>query len=543
MEKKWWHQSVVYQVYPRSFCDSNGDGIGDIQGIISKLDYLHKLGIDVIWLSPVYDSPMDDNGYDISNYQDIAKEFGTLKDMEQLIQEAKARDIKIIMDLVVNHTSDEHAWFIEAKKNKDNPYRDYYIWRKPSADGKPPNDLQSIFSGSAWELDETTNEYYLHLFSKKQPDLNWENDQVVKEIFDMMNWWLDKGIGGFRMDVIDLIGKEIDKGIIDNGPHLHPLLQSMNKATFGHRDVLTVGETWGATVDIAKLYSNPARDEVSMIFQFEHVTMSWDEEHGKWRPKPFDLIKLKEIFHKWQTGLGKQGWNSLFWNNHDLPRAVSKYGDDKHYRVESAKMLATTLHMMRGTPYIFQGEEIGMTNVSFESIDSYRDIETLNFYRDKLAEGFTHEEMMDGLWANSRDNARTPMHWHTSEYAGFTTGTPWIDVNPNYSDINVEAALADENSVFYHYQKLIQLRKELPVVVYGDFELLVPKDQQIFAYTRTLDGHKLLIVSNFSAEKATFHYKEAVNSCKTLLSNYGNTYDLQQALTLAPYESAIIQIG
>lgn len=543
MEKKWWHQSVVYQVYPRSFCDNNGDGIGDIQGIISKLDYLHKLGIDVIWLSPVYDSPMDDNGYDISNYQDIAKEFGTLKDMEQLIQEAKARDIKIIMDLVVNHTSDEHAWFVEAKRSKDNPYRDYYIWRKPSADGKPPSDLQSIFSGSAWELDEATGEYYLHLFSKKQPDLNWENDQVVKEIFDMMNWWLDKGIGGFRMDVIDLIGKEIDKGIIDNGPHLHPLLQSMNKATFGHRDVLTVGETWGATVDIAKLYSDPARDEVSMIFQFEHVTMSWDEEHGKWRPKPFDLIKLKEIFHKWQTGLGEQGWNSLFWNNHDLPRAVSKYGDDKHYRVESAKMLATTLHMMRGTPYIFQGEEIGMTNVSFESIDSYRDIETLNFYRDKLAEGFTHKEMMDGLWANSRDNARTPMHWHPSKYAGFTTGTPWIDVNPNYSDINVEGALADENSVFYHYQKLIHLRKELPVVVYGDFELLAPKDKQIFAYTRTLDGHKLLIVSNFSAEKATFDYNRAVNSYQTLLSNYGNTYDLQQALTLAPYESAIIQIG
>lgn len=543
MEKKWWHQSVVYQVYPRSFYDSNGDGIGDIQGIISKLDYLQKLGIDVIWLSPVYDSPMDDNGYDISNYQDIAKEFGTLEDIEQLIKEAKDRGIKIIMDLVVNHTSDEHAWFIEAKKSKDNPYRDYYIWRKPNEGGNPPSDLESIFSGSAWELDDVSGEYYLHLFSKKQPDLNWENDKVVKEVFDMMNWWLDKGIGGFRMDVIDLIGKEIDKNIISNGPKLHPLLQSMNKATFGDRDVLTVGETWGATVDTAKLYSDPTRQEVSMIFQFEHITMCWDDEHGKWRPKPFDLIKLKEIFNKWQTGLGDQGWNSLFWNNHDLPRTVSKYGDDKNYRIESAKMLGTTLHMMRGTPYIFQGEEIGMTNVPFESIDCYRDIETLNFYRDKIAEGFTHEEMMVGLWANSRDNARTPMHWNESHQAGFTTGTPWINVNPNYTDINVEAALADENSVFYHYQKLIQLRKEMPVVVYGDFELLAPKDKQIFAYTRTLDDSKLLVVSNFSAKKTSFTYDKPVESCKTLLSNYSSTYDLKQPLALAPYESAIIQIG
>lgn len=542
MEKKWWHSSVVYQVYPRSFCDSNGDGIGDIQGIIRKLDYLAKLGIDVIWLSPVYKSPMDDNGYDISNYQDIAAEFGTLEDIEALIEQAKNRGIKIIMDLVVNHTSDEHPWFIDAKQSVDSPYRDYYIWRKPNKDGKPPSDLQSTFSGSAWEYDEASGEYYLHLFSKKQPDLNWENEKVIQEVFDMMNWWLDKGIGGFRMDVIDLIGKEIDKGILGNGPNLHPLLHRMNQATFGQRDVLTVGETWGATVDIAKLYSAPEREEVSMIFQFEHIQMSWDNEHGKWKPVPFKLTSLKEIFNKWQTGLGDNGWNSLFWNNHDLPRAVSKYGDDKKYRVESAKMLGSTLHMMRGTPYIFQGEELGMTNVPFKSIDCYRDIETLNFYRDKIAEGFTHDEMMLGLWANSRDNARTPMHWDSSNHAGFTTGTPWIDANPNYTEINAEAALQDKNSIFYHYQKLIALRKEMPVVVYGDFQLLVPDDEQVFAYTRTLDDTTLLVVSNFTGTKATYQYEGSIHGPELLLSNYDKTYDLDSPMTLSPYESVIFKI-
>lgn len=543
MEKKWWHSSVVYQVYPRSFCDSNGDGIGDIEGIRSRLPYLEKLGIDVIWLSPVYDSPMDDNGYDIANYQDIASCFGNLEDMENLIAEAKKHGIKIIMDLVVNHTSDEHAWFIDAKSSKDSKYRDYYIWRKPNADGGAPSDLQSTFSGSAWEYDEASGEYYLHIFSKKQPDLNWENEKVVQEVFDMMNWWLDKGIGGFRMDVIDLIGKEIDKGVIANGPNLHPLLHRMNQETFGKRDVLTVGETWGATVDIAKMYSNPSRDEVSMIFQFEHITMSWDDEHGKWRPKPFKLTQLKEIFNKWQTGLKDDGWNSLFWNNHDLPRAVSKYGNTDKYRIESAKMLGTTLHMMRGTPYIYQGEEIGMTNVTFETIDSYRDIETLNFYRDKVAEGFSKDDMMVGLWANSRDNARTPMHWDNTAHAGFTTGTPWIDVNPNYTDINVKAALSDENSVFYHYQTLIKLRKEMPVIVYGDFLLLAPNDEQVFAYTRSLDNDKILVINNFSDQEATFTYDKAVTTSKVLLSNYkDHNYDLSKELTLAPYESVIIEL-
>ena len=440
MERQWWHSSVVYQIYPRSFKDSNGDGIGDINGIREKLDYLKELGIDVIWLSPVYKSPNDDNGYDISDYCDIMDEFGTMEDMDNLLKEANERGIKILMDLVVNHTSDEHKWFIEAKKSKDNEYRDYYIWRD-SVDGNEPNDLGSTFSGSAWQYDETTGQYYLHLFSKKQPDLNWENEKVRNEVYKMMNFWVDKGIGGFRMDVIDLIGKVPDEMITGNGPKLHEYLQEMNKAALEGKDLLTVGETWGATPDVAKLYSNPGRKELSMVFQFEHIGLDQIEGKEKWDVKSLELLDLKKVLSKWQTELEGQGWNSLFWNNHDLPRIVSRWGNDKEYRIESAKMLATLLHGMKGTPYIYQGEELGMTNVRFDDINDYNDIESLNMYKDRLSKGYSHNEIMESIYAKGRDNARTPMQWDDSENAGFTTGTPWLAVNKNYDKINAKQCL------------------------------------------------------------------------------------------------------
>ncbi len=401
MERKWWHSSVVYQIYPRSFNDSNGDGIGDINGIIEKLDYLKELGIDVIWLSPVYKSPNDDNGYDISDYCDIMDEFGTMEDMDRLLEEAKNRNIKIVMDLVVNHTSDEHKWFIEAKKSKDSEYRDYYIWRDP-VNGKEPNDLGSTFSGSAWQYDEESGQYYLHLFSKKQPDLNWENEKVRKEVYDMMNFWVDKGIGGFRMDVIDLIGKVPDDSITGNGPKLHEYLQEMNKAALEGNDLLTVGETWGATPEVAKLYSNPERNELSMVFQFEHIGLDQIEGKEKWDVKSLDLLDLKKVLSKWQTELDGEGWNSLFWNNHDLPRIVSRWGNDKEYRVESAKMLATLLHGMKGTPYIYQGEELGMTNIRLENINEYNDIETLNMYKDRISKGYAHDDIMNSIYIKGR---------------------------------------------------------------------------------------------------------------------------------------------
>ncbi|PRX27437.1 oligo-1,6-glucosidase/glucan 1,6-alpha-glucosidase [Orenia metallireducens] len=539
MERKWWHEAVVYQIYPRSFKDTTGNGVGDLRGIIEKLDYLEKLGVDVIWLSPVYKSPMDDNGYDISDYRDIAAEFGTMEDMDELIAQAKERGIKIIMDLVVNHTSDEHPWFIEASKSKDNPYRDYYIWRDPK-DGGVPNNIPSIFSGPAWEYDEETEQYYFHLFSKRQPDLNWENPQVQKEIHQMMNFWLEKGIGGFRMDVIDLIGKEVDQKITSNGPRLHPLLQEMNQATFGNYDVLTVGETWGATPEIAKLYSDPERNELSMIFQFEHMTLDWDDEEGKWSPKPLDFKKLKKVLSKWQTELKGQGWNSLFWNNHDLPRIVSRWGNDQEYRVESAKMLATLLHFMQGTPYIYQGEEIGMTNVKYESIDDYNDIEILNFYRDNLKRGYTHQQMMEAIWQNGRDNARTPIQWDDSENAGFTVGTPWLKVNPNYTEVNVQEALNNHDSIFYYYQKLIRLRKENDVIVYGDYQLLLEDDDSIFVYTRNLADEQILVIVNFFKAEAEFILPEDISfdNKELLISNYEVDEDESiDKVELKPYEA------
>ncbi|EOC7932592.1 alpha,alpha-phosphotrehalase [Vibrio cholerae] len=542
MHKQWWHDAVVYQIYPRSFCDSNHDGIGDLPGIISKLDYLSTLGVNVLWLSPVYRSPMDDNGYDISDYQAIAEEFGDMHDMERLLTEARARNIKVVMDLVVNHTSDEHPWFQSARTSKDSPFRDFYIWRDAQPDGSPPNDMQSIFGGSAWQWDPQTQQYYFHLFSARQPDLNWENPRVQQEVHQMMNWWIDKGIGGFRLDVIDLIGKEIDRGITGNGPRLHTLLQEMNHATFGDKNLLTVGETWGATPEIAKLYSDPARHELSMVFQFEHITLTW-EDGEKWRPIPLDLRQFKQVLTKWQIELADQGWNSLFWNNHDLPRAVSKYGDTGQYRVESAKMLATTLHFLKGTPYIYQGEEIGMTNVAFDSLDQYRDIETLNFYKVKTQSGISHDAMMAAIHENSRDNARTPMQWNNSENAGFTSARPWIDVNPNYMQINVEQALADQNSIFYHYQHLIALRKKLPVIVYGTFTPVAAEHESIFAYWREYQGERILVVSNFShAEQIISQLPIAGDAHhEVLISNYEFRQSWSDTLTLRPYESFAIR--
>lgn len=545
IDKKWWHNAVVYQIYPRSFMDANNDGIGDLKGIISKLDYLHKLGINVIWLSPVFKSPMDDNGYDISDYQDIAAEFGTLDEMDELIAAAKQRDIQIIMDLVVNHSSDEHPWFIEARKSKDNPYRDYYVWRKPLVDGSAPSDFHSYFGGSGWEFDELTGEYYFHQFSKKQPDLNWENPKVQQEVHNMMNWWLDRGIGGFRMDVIDLIGKVVDQKIMANGPHLHTLLQEMNKATFGSRDVLTVGETWSVTPEIAKLYSDPARNELSMVFQFEHITITFDPVEGKWKPRPFSLVEFKNVISKWQTELSDLGWNSLFWNNHDLPRAVSKYGDPGKYRVQSAKMLATALHFLKGTPYIYQGEEIGMTNVRFESIEDYQDIESINLYHERIAAGVSHQEMMQGIYENGRDNARTPMQWNGSANGGFSQSSPWLKVNPNYGEINVELALEDKDSIFYHYQQLIALRKQREVMVYGDYQPLFEQHPQVFAYQRTLGDEQLVVICNFSGQVVELSLTDEICGLygECLISNYRPVSELGRTLNLQPYESFVIDVS
>ncbi|MHA7880120.1 MAG: glycoside hydrolase family 13 protein [Saccharospirillum sp.] len=542
MTHPWWHNAVVYQIYPRSFMDSNNDGMGDLPGIISKLDYLVQLGIDVIWLSPVFKSPMDDNGYDISDYEDIAPEFGTLADMDRLIAEAGTRGIRIILDLVVNHSSDEHPWFVSARQSKDSSYREFYIWRPPQADGSPPSELHSYFGGSMWAFDEPTGEYYLHQFSKKQPDLNWENPAVHEAVHAMMNRWLDRGIAGFRMDVIDLIGKDVDRGIFAKGPRLHDLLQAMNHATFGNRNALTVGEAWSADTEEAKRYSDPSGNELSMVFQFEHIVIGWDPEHGKWKPRPFNLVELKRVFAKWQTELHGQGWNSLFWNNHDLPRAVSKYGDPGHYRIRSAKMLAIALHLMQGTPYIYQGEELGMTNVQFESIDDYQDIETRNLYAERIAAGHDAAEMMAAIHENSRDNARTPMQWYGSAYAGFSQSQPWLKVNPNYRDINAAQCLEDPDSVFYCYQKLIQLRKGHDVIVHGDFELLLPDHEKVFAYQRIDANNTLLVCTNFTADSVAVELPASVlnkdGDCLTTNMEPRNRLDAH--LTLAPFEAFAI---
>lgn len=539
-QKHWWQEVVVYQIYPRSFKDSNGDGIGDLPGIIEKLDYLEKLGIGAIWLSPVYQSPNDDNGYDISDYEAIMTEFGTMEDMDRLIAEAKKRNIRIIMDLVVNHTSDEHAWFVEARKSKDNPYRDYYVWADPSEDGGVPNGLRSAFSGSAWQLDEATGQYYLHLFSKKQPDLNWQNEKVRQAVYQMMNFWIDKGIGGFRMDVIDLIGKVPEKEITGNGPRLHEFLQEMNQATFGKHDLLTVGETWGATPEIAKLYSNPERHELSMVFQFEHIGLDQQEGGEKWDLAPVDLGKLKQIFAKWQTELDNQGWNSLFWNNHDLPRMISRWGNDGQYRVESAKMLAILLHMQKGTPYIYQGEEIGMTNTAITDISQARDIETINMYHERLANGYAKEDIIHSINVKGRDNARRPVQWNNHAFAGFSTVEPWIAVNDNYEKINVEQALADPDSIFYTYQKLIALRKANPIMIWGDFEL-VDTQEEVFAYLRKYQGETWLVVTNFSNEAHDFKYDNA-KAKEVIIENMPVQLSECLDLTLKPWQAFVVKL-
>ena len=540
MEKHWWQEVVVYQIYPRSFKDSNGDGIGDLRGIIEKLDYLQTLGIGAIWLSPVYKSPNDDNGYDISDYEDIMDEFGTMADMEELIAEADKRGIKIVMDLVVNHTSDEHHWFIESRKGKDNPYHDYYVWADPAEDGGAPTELQSIFLGSAWKYDETSNQYYLHLFSQKQPDLNWENEKVRREVYDMMNFWIDKGVGGFRMDVIDLIGKIPLEGITSNGPKLHEYLQEMNKATFGDKDLLTVGETWGATPEIAKLYSNPERHELSMVFQFEHSLLDNEPGKEKWDLKPLDVTELKTVLSKWQTELGEEGWNSLFWNNHDLPRIVSRWGNDKEYRVRSAKAFAILLHMMKGTPYIYQGEELGLTNTPVASIEELDDIESINMYHDRISRGFSVESIMTSLNAKGRDNARRPIPWTAEKNGGFTTGTPWLALNPNYKEMNVEAELQNPDSVFHMYQKLIQLRKDHPIVVWGDYELL-NTSSNVFSYYRTLGEERWLTVVNLSDFEEEISVNARFN--KILVSNMEIEVTDLHAYKLSPWQAFVVELS
>ena len=520
-ERQWFHSAVVYQVYPRSFQDSDGDGIGDLRGVIRRLDYLATLGIDVLWLSPIYASPQDDNGYDISDYQDIDPTFGTLADFDELVAQAHARGIRIVMDLVVNHTSDEHPWFVESRSSKDSAKRDWYWWRPPregmdaGAPGAEPTNWQSFFSGPAWELDEATGEYYLHLFSRKQPDLNWENPEVREAVYAMMRWWLDRGVDGFRMDVINMISKDLplrDGRVLDHGPYadgspfyicgprIHEFLQEMHREVFAGRPekLLTVGEMPAVTVDEAVLFTDPARREVDMVFQFEHVGL--DHGEHKWDRRPLELAELKASLGRWQAGLAEVGWNSLYWNNHDQPRAVSRFGDDGRYRVESAKLLATVLHLHRGTPYVYQGEELGMTNVPFEGAQSFLDIESVNYYRAAVGLGRSPEEVLEALREGSRDNARSPVQWDASPHAGFTTGEPWFPVNPNHVEINADAELADPDSVFHHYRRLIELRHSDPVVADGDFHMLLPEHPAIYAFTRSLDTQTVLVVANFSSD-------------------------------------------
>ncbi|HCM87370.1 MULTISPECIES: glycoside hydrolase family 13 protein [Enterococcus] len=539
MSNNWWQKAVIYQIYPRSFQDSNGDGIGDLNGIIQRLDYLAFLGVDALWLSPVYSSPNDDNGYDISDYEAIGFEYGSMADMDRLIQEAAQRKIKIIMDLVVNHTSDEHVWFQEALKGKDNPYHQFYVWRSP-VDGGAPNDLQSNFSGSAWTYVPHLDEYYLHLHSKKQPDLNWENPQMKQAIWDMMNFWLAKGVGGFRLDVIDLIGKEPDRGITKNGPKLHDLLQEMNRHTFGKHDVVTVGETWGATPKIAELYSNPARNELSMVFQFEHINLDKQSGKRKWDLKPLNPQELHEVFSKWQTELDEKGWNSLFWNNHDLPRIISRWGDDsEEFRLVSGKMLAIYLHFMKGTPYIFQGEELGMINYPIKEIQEVDDIESIRMYNERLAQGYPESELITSINAKGRDNARHPMQWDGQLNAGFSSVEPWLPVHPNYPTVNVEDALADENSLFYTYKQLIQLRKKYDVIVYGKYRAIKTNNPLVLAYQRFDQNDVVTVVVNFSNTTQHYSLEILLSDNERLIHNYPERPE--QWHELAPYEAYAVR--
>ena len=548
-KKAWWKEAVIYQIYPRSFADSNGDGIGDLNGITAHLDYLETLGIDVIWLSPVYKSPNDDNGYDISDYRDIMDDFGTMEDFDRLLAEAHRHHIRIVMDLVVNHTSDEHAWFIESRSSRENPHRDYYIWKEPK-DGKEPNNWGAWFGGSAWELDEHTGMYYLHCFSRKQPDLNWENPKVRDEVFDMMNWWCEKGIDGFRMDVISMISKDpsfpdgpVEDGLygslapyVCNGPHVHEYLQEMNRRVLSHYDLLTVGEAAGVTIEEAQKYANNDGTELGMVFQFEHVDLIRGPI-GKWSDQKPKLRDFRRVMNKWQYELEGKAWNSLFLDNHDQPRVVSRFANDsKEYRVVSANMIATCLHMLKGTPYVYQGEELGMTNAYFDKLEDYRDIESINAFHQYVDNGLVKaEDMMRYLKEISRDNARTPMQWDASPNAGFTTGTPWIRVNPNYKEINARAAVSDPDSVFHYYQELIRLRHTLPVIVYGKFEGLLEDSETIYAYRRLLDGQVLTVACNFTDQEQACDLCEDP-AAKELISNYKT----HKTGTLQPYEARVI---
>ena len=535
-QKKWWQSAVIYQVYPRSFQDSNGDGIGDLPGLIERLDYLQELGIDAIWLSPVCKSPQADTGYDISDYRDIDPMFGTLEDMDRLIAEGKKRGIGIILDLVLNHTSDEHPWFLAAKKSRDDPYHDYYVWRD-GEEGTPPNDLRSAFSGSAWEWVPEVQQYYLHQFAVRQPDLNWDNPKVREALYDMIRWWMDRGVAGFRLDAVDLIAKVPDEKILANGPRLQEYFRELSRETFSHGDLVTVGETWNATVDLAKGYSNPDGSEFSMVFQFSHTMTDQVEGGSKWDLAPLDFLKFKSILAHWQTGLHGCGWNSIFWDNHDMPRVVSRWGNDKEYRVESAKMLATVLHGMQGTPYVYQGDELGMTNVAYP-LEDYRDIELLNAYDELIAAGRPEEEVLYALQTRGRDNARTPMQWDDGPNAGFTDGEPWIRVNPNYVDINVKAALRDPDSVFYCYKKLIALRKEYDVIRDGDFTLLEPDSDELFVYTRSLGDERLLVIANFFGNTVPYDLPEGWDTerADVLIHNYKDF----ESGTLRPYEAFML---
>lgn len=554
MGEPWWKKAVVYQIYPKSFKDTTGNGEGDLKGVIEKLDYLKVLGIDVIWLTPIYTSPQKDNGYDISNYYNIDERYGTMEDFDTLLDEAHKRDIRVIMDIVVNHTSTEHEWFKEAKKSKDNPYRNFYIWKDP-IEGKEPNNWESKFGGPAWEYDEVTKQYYLHLFDVTQADLNWENDQLRQQIFDMMRFWVNKGVNGFRLDVINLISKNQDfpndvhgdgRRFYTDGPLIHQRLHEMHKEVFADADLMTVGEMSSTSIDHCINYTNPEREELSMAFNFHHLKVDYPQGQ-KWVKAPFNFLELKRILSEWQVGMNKGGgWNALFWCNHDQPRSVSRFGDDQTYRKESAKMLATTIHMMQGTPYIYQGEEIGMTNPGFDQLEEYRDVESLNIYTILKDQGHSHSDIMAILKAKSRDNSRTPVQWNRSLNAGFTTGIPWINVPANYTEINVEMALKDSDSIFYHYKKLIELRKQYDIITYGDYECLNPDDPRVFAYLRNGTNEQLLVINNFYSEQTLFtlplNKLRSETLGQPLLSNYKDAKVDGNRLVLRPYESIVYHI-
>ncbi|MGG0462894.1 alpha,alpha-phosphotrehalase [Priestia aryabhattai] len=559
MQEPWWKKSVVYQIYPKSFYDTTGNGVGDIAGIIEKLDYLKKLGVDVVWLTPIYKSPQRDNGYDISDYFVIQEEYGTMEDFDRLVAEAHKRDLKIIMDIVVNHTSTEHEWFQEAKKSKDNPYRDFYIWKDQKEDGSAPTNWVSKFGGSAWEHDKLTEQSYLHLFDVTQADLNWENERVRRSVYDMMTFWFEKGVDGFRLDVINLISKDQrfldDDGSIapgdgrkfyTDGPRVHEYMREMNQEVFSKYDSMTVGEMSSTTVDHCIKYSHPDRHELSMTFNFHHLKVDYPNGE-KWALADFDFIKLKEILSTWQTEMNKGGgWNALFWCNHDQPRVVSRYGNEELYHNKSAKMLAATIHLMQGTPYIYQGEEIGMTNPKFSSIDEYRDVESLNVYEIKRAQGMDENEILEILKHKSRDNSRTPVQWSDEPNAGFTKGKPWINPGDNYREINVEKALDDEDSIFYFYQKLIALRKQYEIITYGNYELILEEDEQIFAYIRNGADEKLLVINNFYGSNTAFELPEDITfegyHSEILLSNYEDSSKEFKQVLLRPYESIVYHL-